>query len=139
MDERQTIEYWNERAKKGGSPQDLVYASTWFNDFDRNARQILSLFKDKKVLDVGCGFGRMSDMFTDYTGIDPSEEMIKLANERYPDKRFLITDNLSGNFDVIFEIMSLSSIGCTAKEFSDRHNAKVVICLEPYEFNIFYK
>ena len=139
MNERQTKEYWNNRAKLGGSPQDLVFASTNFNEFDKNTRQLLSQYKNLKVLDVGCGYGRLSDMFEIYTGIDFSDEMIKLAMEKYPGKDFRVAETVSGSFDVVFEVMCLSSLGCTEQEFADRHNAPIIICCEPHKFTIFFK
>ena len=135
---RSTKVYWNERVKNAPKIDwHLVFDSTRFEEMDKNHRQILSLFKDKKVLDFGCGYGRMSDMFENYTGIDFSEEMIKLAKEKYPDKRFEMTTD--EKFDVVFAVMCLSSLGITAQEFAKRWDAPTVIVLEPFETNIFYK
>lgn len=139
MNQMSTKEYWNDRAKKGESPQELVYASVDFHRFDTETRKILSLFKDKKVLDVGCGYGRMSDMFKDYLGVDFSEEMINLARQKYPNKRFEVAETSTETFDVIFEVMCLSSLGLTPQEFFERYPAPIVICFEPKEFTIFYK
>ncbi len=49
-----------------------------------------------KVLDVGCGNGRLLDLFKDkmvnYLGIDNSEEQIKEAKKKYPKESFLVAD-----------------------------------------------
>lgn len=46
-----------------------------------------------KVLDVGCGYGRLSEWFRDdYSGIDFSEDFIKKAKELYPRKEFIQGD-----------------------------------------------
>ena len=136
-------EYWNERARRGGSPEELVFASSFLKEYEANTRQFLSMFKDKKVLDVGCGYGRLSDLFNNYKGIDFSEEMVKLANERYPDKDITLGDTHVDNvdkYDVIFEAMCLSSFDMTPEQFRDKYKdkAKIIMCLEPNHFSIFY-
>lgn len=142
MNERATLKYWNERAKNGESPQDLVLASTYLEEFESHTRKILSLFSGK-VLDIGCGYGRLSDTFQDYTGIDFSDEMVKLANKKYPNKNIKIGSvhqPIEGHYDLIFEAMCLSSFEMTPEQFKDKfkNNAKIIICFEPREFTIFY-
>jgi len=50
-----------------------------------------------RVLDAGCGYGALLDSFriarmnsVDYTGIDLSPELIKVATYRYPGRRFFV-------------------------------------------------
>ena len=95
------------------------------------------------MLDVGCGYGRLSDTFKNYTGIDFSSEMVKIGNTRYPDKNIRegdINDKVEGQYDIIFEAMCLSSFDLTPQQFKKKfeNNARVVICFEPHEFTIFY-
>lgn len=51
-----------------------------------------------KVLDLGCGNGRLLEVFKDkkveYLGLDNSEELIKLAKVNYPDNKFFVADIL---------------------------------------------
>lgn len=54
-------------------------------------REMLSHVPSDKVLDIGCGTGRLLDFAM--TGMDPSQEMIKLAALKFPDRR-LITAGL---------------------------------------------
>lgn len=85
------------------------------------------------VLDVGCGNGRLYQLFTDlssaqkqqldepykhierknvqYTGIDNSEELIKIARDAYRDAQFVVGDMRrlpfdSGSFDVVFSVVA---------------------------------
>lgn len=140
MNIRAKKEYWNKRAKSGKTPQELVLNDVYLEEFEENSRLILSLFKDKKVLDVGCGYGRLSDIFEDYKGIDFSDGMIELARQKYPSKNFEVATDDTGAYDVIFECMSLTSFDETPEQFRDRFKdkAKIIITLEPKEYRIFY-
>lgn len=44
------------------------------------------------ILDFGCGNGRLLDLFTDkkldYLGLDPSQKLINLAKNKYPNENF---------------------------------------------------
>lgn len=53
--------------------------------------------KWERVLDLGCGNGRLSELFDDsvkYFGIDNSENLIALAQKKYPGKKFEKFDGL---------------------------------------------
>lgn len=142
-DHRATKEYWNERVRNrkfdSKGERDIVYQHVDFERFDAETRKILEVFKDKKVLDVGCGYGRLADVIPNYTGIDFSEEMIALAKAKHPHKRFFVAEHLDEQFDVVFEAMCLSSFGISPREFADRYPNSIVVCFEPKEFNIFYQ
>lgn len=73
--------------------------------------------KEDKVLDVGCGNGRLLTAFSkkdiDYLGIDPSEALLKEAKKINPSKNFVVGDILELsklpeiNFDYVFSIAVL--------------------------------
>jgi len=55
-----------------------------------------------KVLDIGCGNGRLLQVLPKnirYLGVDLSSKLIRKARETYPDKRFLTGDFLSLPYD----------------------------------------
>lgn len=56
-------------------------------------------FANKKILDLGCGNGRLYELFkfkmVGYYGIDVSEKMIEIAKERYPTANFRVGDALN--------------------------------------------
>ncbi len=65
-------------------------------------REVAAAVKsDERVLDAGCGNGRLLEVFADrkidYLGIDSSLELIKLAKKNYPQAKFLVAEliNLS--------------------------------------------
>ena len=59
---------------------------------------------DKRILDIGCGYGRIlkelyDNGYTNLLGIDFSSEMIKLANSLYPYINFNITNGDKLNYE----------------------------------------
>lgn len=61
------------------------------------------------VLELGCGDGRWSQHFPNYTGADISSTLVVAAKEKYPDKNWAHHDmrqSISGNWDLIFTFTS---------------------------------
>lgn len=78
-----------------------------FEDFNRYIQS------GYKILDVGCGNGRLSEIFkdknVDYYGVDFSQNLITKAKQKYPQANFLVADVLNPPFkneyfDAIFAI-----------------------------------
>ncbi|KKU86817.1 MAG: hypothetical protein A2667_02680 [Candidatus Wildermuthbacteria bacterium RIFCSPHIGHO2_01_FULL_47_27] len=72
-----------------------------------------------KVLDIGCGNGRLLEFLlkitADYTGIDNSEKLIEVARKKYPAAKFQTADGLKlpfpdNYFDIIYSIAVLHHI-----------------------------
>lgn len=72
-------------------------------------RDIIGNLKDKKILDVGCGFGRESILFAKkgavVTGIDISDKTIKVA-QRSAKKQGVTVD---------FKVLKVEDLNCTNK------------------------
>ena len=85
------------------------HEDTWWTE---GVDKYLSFLKaGASILDVGCGAGIKSKYLTnkgfDVTGIDFSEEMIKIAKKQVPSGKFLVKDiknplNLKVLFDGVF-------------------------------------
>ena len=59
-------------------------------ELTKEAIEKAGLKRGSKILDIGCGEGDTADFLTremgmDVVGIDPSRDMVKRANEKYPD------------------------------------------------------
>jgi ubiquinone/menaquinone biosynthesis C-methylase UbiE len=87
--------------------------------YSSETEELKAHVKEKeKVLDLGCGTGRLYGIFkdknVDYTGIDFSEKLIQIAKGKYGD-RFVLGDILNlplpdENFDSVWAIASLHHI-----------------------------
>lgn len=86
---RASKEYWVERVRKAGNhnspfmymPQEEIDAFT-----ARHRQWIEPWVKGKKVLEIGCGYGRNMDMFKEasfYCGVDCVKSLVSEAKENY--------------------------------------------------------
>jgi ubiquinone/menaquinone biosynthesis C-methylase UbiE len=69
--------------------------------------------KGDRVLDLGCGNGRLYDLFkeigSDYTGIDVSAKMIEIARAKFPDGNFKLQKNPS---EIKFQNHTFDEVYC---------------------------
>jgi len=78
----------------------------------------LNIKNGAKVLDLGCGGGRLFELLdkydVDYTGVDISDELIKTAKSKCPKGKFEVRDITSyksdDKFDYVFSIAALHHI-----------------------------
>lgn len=105
MSKNSIYQYYNNLAK---TYDENRFENTYGKYIDTQERHFLNLFfrnkNYKNILDLGCGTGRLMNFATH--GVDFSEEMIKVAQQKYP-KREFATGNISKipfsvQFDCIF-------------------------------------
>lgn len=92
------IDFWKERIRDAKREQDSVYICNdrlWKEILEGHSKIIKRIIKDSaKVLDAGCGYGRMSELFNpkNYTGVDFSPDFIEIAKKKYPNNKFEVQD-----------------------------------------------
>lgn len=139
-----TPEYWNSRVLEAKNDKDMIFIDGRREMFWNRVIAQLSIWRSFHVLDVACGFGKFAECFEPpyYHGIDFSEEMLKLARQRFPYHRFTLGDAAEapiGKHDVIFEVNSLKSLGMKPEDFISKFKpyARVAVaCLEADGFQI---
>lgn len=86
--------FWKERIDNATVEHYSVYIcpeSTW-EDINKCHLETMQEHLKGKILDAGCGYGRWSQHFDDYVGVDFSPDFIELAKKKYPGKTFLQAD-----------------------------------------------
>ena len=76
-------------------PQDGPgYPDMGLEALNKGHRKIIKklIKQDDKVVDAGCGVGRIASWFKNYTGFDFVPEFIEAAKTLQPDKKFVVAD-----------------------------------------------
>jgi trans-aconitate methyltransferase len=85
------------------------------SNYGEDVISLLALHPGEKVLDLGCGTGdlthRLTEEGAEAAGLDASADMIRMAQEKYPDVPFFCADatgfTLPGDFDAVFSNAAL--------------------------------
>lgn len=87
------LDFWKERIQTAAKDYFTVYVTSE-GDWHRINQAHIKHFEkmNGKVLDAGCGYGRNSIYFHDYTGVDFSPDFIEMAKKKYPTKEFIQAD-----------------------------------------------
>jgi len=92
----QSLNFWEQRIKEGGSVEMGMAVGFEWHIIDPIHKEYIKKYikPQDKVLDAGCGYGRIANWFEDknYTGTDFVEEFIREARKRNPTKEFLLSD-----------------------------------------------
>ena len=97
MPETYDINFWKKRIEEA-KDRDLnyIYYQTTPNvweEIEKDHKEIiLKLRIDGKILDAGCGHGRMANWFDDYTGVDFSPDLIEIGKKENPNKKLICAD-----------------------------------------------
>jgi SAM-dependent methyltransferase len=91
--------FWKERLELAKKQNHLHYSvylaneSLWNKIYNIHVEIIKKeIPEDARVLDIGCGYGRMSPLFKKYTGVDISPDLLAEAKKLYPYNRFILAD-----------------------------------------------
>lgn len=94
---------------------DSIYYASWCVIVDRMKRA-----QCRRILDIGCGPGQFAAMlrdagFTDYDGLDFSQQAVRMAKERVPELRFTVADALrsdmiGASYDVVVSLEFLEHV-----------------------------
>lgn len=138
-------EYWDNRAKAWHNLEGKHRDSKEEYIINKELDDLLKGIENPKVLDLGCGDGRWTDLLSQvnrgYLGVDISQELIGYAKEKFPKQEFKVLDmrnidqELAGQkFDVIFSYTSLLHI--PPAELKDtieklKKVGKYLLCIEP--------
>lgn len=86
------IEFWKDRIDTAVKPHYSVYVmhEQGWNRINMIHDELIDnhIPKDAKVLDAGCAYGRWSEKFENYVGVDFSPDFIEKAKSKYPLKEF---------------------------------------------------
>jgi ubiquinone/menaquinone biosynthesis C-methylase UbiE len=91
--------FWKQRLLDADKMK-LLHSSVYQisqHEWDKIEKDHLKLIQEHiksedKVLDAGCGYGRLAPYCTNYVGIDLSPDLIERARTLYPDKEFIVGD-----------------------------------------------
>lgn len=76
-------------------------------EYGENVLELLDIKRREQILDLGCGTGQLTERIQGRgavaTGIDASPDMIKAAQEKYPDVHFEVADGTNFHFDKQFD------------------------------------
>ena len=88
------IEYWRGRLNRMEKPIDAIGTGFYWDEINEEHKKIIEKNVKGRVLDVGCGIGRITKWFKpkSYIGFDFVPEFIDIAKKENPDYGFVVLD-----------------------------------------------
>lgn len=124
--------YRNKFEKFGEDPRSLLWKSK--GAAHQRFRQFWAEidFNNKRVLDIGCGFGEMGKFLlkryenVTYTGIDIMPEFIKTAKVKVPDGKFFVADFLKDKINDQHDVVIASGVLNSTTEGNMEYRKKAI-------------
>ena len=87
-------EYWRGRLSLAEKPIDAIGAGFYWDVINEEHKKIIDKYIKGRVLDVGCGIGRIAKWFEpkSYLGFDFVTEFIDIAKKENPKHGFVVLD-----------------------------------------------
>jgi SAM-dependent methyltransferase len=106
--QKERLAYWNEIARKTGN--DAPFPNGYHRQLLKNYQFLVA--PGQRVLEIGCGRGDLLAALNPSVGVgvDFSQEMIRIAETRYPNLRFVLADSHELALDEKFDIIILSDL-----------------------------
>lgn len=119
MIKNQIHQYYNDLAK---SYDENRFENSYGKYIDTQERYFLNLFfknkKYSKVLDLGCGTGRLLNFATH--GVDFSQEMLNIAQEKFPQKQLKTGEISNIPLKKTLAVFSVFMSSCTRTDRKQR-------------------
>lgn len=118
--------------KNGYDPRSCDYGHPASQQIKFNIISQVCDFSGKSVLDVGCGFADFSVFLenkfgnVDYTGVDISPSMIKIAQEKHPGKNIFLKNILEEDAGGPYDIVTANGIFYLLGENAERISKELI-------------
>ena len=106
--QRERLAYWNELARK--TAQLPAFHNGYHRQLLRNYQFLVA--PGQRVLEIGCGRGDLLAALQPAVGVgvDFSQEMVRVAEARYPELQFVLADSHELTLNETFDVIILSDL-----------------------------
>lgn len=117
-DKKRIIDRYNKRLDiYGDKIESLASGNQLRREIRFNILNDVGNLKNKKIIDLGCGFGDLIPYLDnklgannyEYVGVDINNRILEISKSKYPEKKFLCQDILSNDFNEIADYVISTS------------------------------
>ena len=117
-DKKRIIDRYNKRLDiYGDKIESLASGNQLRREIRFNILNDVGNLKNKKIIDLGCGFGDLIPYLDnklgannyEYVGVDINDRILEISKSKYPEKKFLCQDILSNDFNEIADYVISTS------------------------------